>query len=159
MFYSWKKRYNFLPSWNLRAFLRAFLCIERSLLAFSTLFLLFNEYLSKTFDRLEGGKLTGQWLILSKRFLFLWAGVIFSSFMNDKSFYASKVFLNWWNKNSTFINTQQSQHLIWQFLKVCQNLVMPFSCSDVWIISLTSMVFQDPKLKVWVTKRHHEILT
>ena len=146
MFYSWKQRYNFLPSWNLRAFLRAFLCIERSLLAFSTLFLLFNEYLSKTFDRLEGGKLTGQWLILSKRFLFLWAGVIFSSFMNDKSFYASKVFLNWWNKNSTFINTQQSQHLIWQFLKVCQNLVMPFSCSDVWTNSLTSMYF---KIRNW----------
>ena len=146
MFYSWKQRYNFLPSWNLRAFLRAFLCIERSLLAFSTLFLLFNEYLSKTFDRLEGGKLTGQWLILSKRFLFLWAGVIFSSFMNDKSFYASKVFLIWWNKNSTFINTQQSQHLIWQFLKVCQNLVMPFSCSDVWTNSLTSMYF---KIRNW----------
>ena len=28
---------------------------ERSLLEFSTLFLLFYEYLSKTFDRLEGG--------------------------------------------------------------------------------------------------------
>ena len=63
------------------------------------------------------------------------AGVMFASFMNDRNFYASKVLLTSWNKNSTFVNTQQHQHLIWKFYKVCQNLMMPSSCPDFFSIS------------------------